>query len=268
MFTDHLSDQELMAALDGELSTRRQAVVEGHVARCLACAARATDLARSAAAATAAVHDSDAGAEPLRVSRARLQAALAEAAGQRRAPWVAPLAAGRRAFPWLGAAAAVALAAVLMRVAGAPAPRPYQGLVMPEDGALPIAALTPGATRSLTPAELCARPLEDRPIPESVRATVLRNYRMERVSRDEYELDYLITPELGGATAAENLWPQRYATRTWNAYVKDQLEQLLPRLVCEGAISLEVAQRDMATNWIDAYKRYFRTDLPLSARAE
>jgi hypothetical protein len=50
--------------------------------------------------------------------------------------------------------------------------------------------------------------------------------------------------------------------------VKDQLEQLLPRLVCEGAISLEVAQRDMATNWIDAYKRYFRTDLPLSARAE
>jgi len=39
---------------------------------------------------------------------------------------------------------------------------------------------------------------------------------------DAYEVDYLITPELGGATDIRNLWP--YGDTVWNAHVKDQLE--------------------------------------------
>lgn len=90
---------------------------------------------------------------------------------------------------------------------------------------------------------------------------------MERVPTDEYELDYLITPELGGAPTLQNLLPQRYASRPWNAHVKDQLERLLPRLVCDGAISLQTAQGEIAVDWIAAYRKYLRTDVPLQTHA-
>lgn len=83
-----------------------------------------------------------------------------------------------------------------------------------------------------------------------------------------YELDALITPELGGTTAPENLWPQRYASPMWNARIKDQLERLLPELVCSQRLELAEAQREIATDWIAAYKRYFRTDTPLRAHLE
>jgi hypothetical protein len=35
-------------------------------------------------------------------------------------------------------------------------------------------------------------------------------------------------------------------------------------LVCGGNLELAEAQREIATNWIAAYKKYFRTDVPLS----
>jgi hypothetical protein len=130
---------------------------------------------------------------------------------------------------------------------------------------LPVAAFTPGAVHHTTAAELCAPQRRiDRVISSRVRLAVLRDYRMETVPPFEYELDYLITPELGGAPTRQNLWPERYASRVWNARVKDQLELLLPRLVCEGHLDLATAQRDMAGDWIAAYKKYFRTNVPLA----
>ena len=100
-------------------------------------------------------------------------------------------------------------------------------------GALPSSTLTPGATWNVSVAELCATGTRElRPIPLAVRQQVLRTYGMEHVPTDQYQLDYLITPELGGAPDARNLWPQRYGSRVWNAHVKDDLERLLPRMVC------------------------------------
>ena len=135
-------------------------------------------------------------------------------------------------------------------------------------GALPSSTLTPGATWNVSVAELCATGTRElRPIPLAVRQQVLRNYGMENVPTDEYELDYLITPELGGAPDARNLWPQRYGSRVWNAHVKDDLERLLPRMVCNQEIRLETAQREIARDWIAAYRTYFKTDAPLQAEA-
>jgi hypothetical protein len=99
-------------------------------------------------------------------------------------------------------------------------------------------------------------------VPVSVRHVVLRNYGAAAISDRDFELDYLITPELGGATDAQNLWPERYTSATWNAHVKDDLEHLLHQLVCGGSVPLESAQRDISTNWIAAYKRYFHTNRP------
>jgi hypothetical protein len=35
-------------------------------------------------------------------------------------------------------------------------------------------------------------------------------------------------------------------------------------MVCDGSIDLEEAQREIAVNWIAAYKKYFHTDQPLA----
>jgi hypothetical protein len=53
----------------------------------------------------------------------------------------------------------------------------------------------------------------------------------------------------------------------WNAGVKDQLEDLLPRLVCEGALDLRTAQREIAHDWVTAYRKHFRTSAPLRSPA-
>ncbi len=129
--------------------------------------------------------------------------------------------------------------------------------------ALPIATLTPGAVSPLTAAELCAGARPSRVVDEAVRQRVLHEYGMEQVSQEAYELDALITPELGGTTERANLWPQRYAAPVWNAYVKDALEQHLVQMVCTEQIDLAQAQREIATDWVAAYKRHFATDAPL-----
>ena len=68
---------------------------------------------------------------------------------------------------------------------------------------------------------------------------------------------------LGGSLDANNLWPQPYSAGVWNARVKDALEDRLRALVCEGKLDLATAQRDLAHDWIAAYKKYFRTGAPL-----
>ncbi len=72
-----------------------------------------------------------------------------------------------------------------------------------------------------------------------------------------YEEDHLISLEIGGAPKdPKNLWPEPYAG-TWGAKTKkDVLEVKLNRLVCHGTISLDEAQRSIASDWISAYTTY------------
>jgi hypothetical protein len=70
------------------------------------------------------------------------------------------------------------------------------------------------------------------------------------------EVDHLIPLEIGGLTDIDNLWPQPYGTKPWNANVKDRLENRLHRLVCSDVLTLGEAQHVIATDWIAAYKRY------------
>ena len=68
-------------------------------------------------------------------------------------------------------------------------------------------------------------------------------------------MDHLIALELGGSNRLKNLWPEPYDI-TWNAHVKDRLENRLHKLVCTGQLDLATAQTAIATDWIGAYKRY------------
>lgn len=196
----------------------------------------------------------------LPIGRARLAARLEAEAERLNRRWLPPLA------PGVVAAAALVIVTIgvvsLWRTGNASSNR--AGVAI-EAGALPVPALTPGATVDIDVRDVCdetSRPVQ--PVGEAIRQAVLRNYGMESVPPDQYELDYLITPQLGGAPDPRNLWPQRYGHRVWNAGVKDQLEDLLPRLVCEGRVDLRAAQREIAADWVAAYRKYFRTTAPLA----
>jgi hypothetical protein len=74
------------------------------------------------------------------------------------------------------------------------------------------------------------------------------------------EIDHLISLELGGANDPDNLWPQQYDGKPWNAHVKDKLENTLHDLVCAGSMTLSQAQTAISTDWIAAFKTYVGED--------
>jgi hypothetical protein len=160
------------------------------------------------------------------------------------------------------AAAALAVVAIagLIALRWAARPNPYTIAVM-----VPNPSLTPGATVLLGRGDVCRESnANNKAVPVALRRRVFDEYGIHSAAPDAYEVDYLITPALGGADDIHNLWPQAYRAAVWNAQVKDALEDHLRDLVCDGQLDLATAQREIATNWIEAYKKYFHTDQPLT----
>ena len=124
--------------------------------------------------------------------------------------------------------------------------------------------LTPGRVLPVGVDEICGGGVTGLPpVAAQVPRQVFEAYGVDYRRAAEYELDFLITPELGGAPDPRNLWPQPYRAGVWNAYVKDELERELQDLVCRGTLDLATAQQELANDWIAAYKRRFNTDRPL-----
>ncbi len=74
----------------------------------------------------------------------------------------------------------------------------------------------------------------------------------------DYELDHLISLELGGnPTSEQNLWPEPYHTQVSGAEVgahqKDTVENYLHKQVCTGALTLAEAQHEVVTDWYAVY---------------
>jgi hypothetical protein len=134
------------------------------------------------------------------------------------------------------------------------------------DPVVPKSALTPGETRRVSIDDVCRGSSEgpadeSAAVPASVRQAVFQEYGIRGARVNAYEVDYLITPELGGANSIRNLWPQPYSA-VWNAHVKDELENRLHGMVCAGEVDLTTAQREISQDWIGAYKKYFHRDRP------
>ena len=130
------------------------------------------------------------------------------------------------------------------------------------DPVVPKSTLTPGETRNVSIDDVCRGSADETStVPASVRQAVFQEYGIRGARTSAYEVDYLITPELGGASSIRNLWPQPYST-VWNAHVKDELEARLHGMVCAGQVDLTTAQREISQDWIGAYKKYFHTDRP------
>jgi hypothetical protein len=262
IWTPHPSDEALLAAIDKELPQSRALEIDLHLASCEACR-RQRDRLESASTDLMAIADASGGETSQRTAqlRARLSTRLATMP-EPHATWLpASMTTTAALF-----AAVIGLAAVLWLRSGLLQRDSASASIEP--AARPIHAVTPGAVQPIDVAELCAGrvPVREAVTPE-IRQAILHDYQMETVRPDEYELDYLITPELGGSSDRRNLWPERYASRVWNARVKDDLERLLPSLVCQGTLDLATAQQDIATDWIAAYQKYFHTDRPVQTRA-
>jgi hypothetical protein len=116
--------------------------------------------------------------------------------------------------------------------------------------------LTPGAYFAVGKATICrvGYSASVRNVPASEKDAVYARYGTRRVAY-AYEVDHLVSLELGGSNAITNLWPEHYYL-PWGARTKDRLENRLHALVCSGSLSLASAQRQEAANWIAAYKRY------------
>jgi hypothetical protein len=117
-------------------------------------------------------------------------------------------------------------------------------------------AVSPAVTQSSIDSTICTdgytervRPPES--ITEPEKKASLAAYG-DALPLHDYEYDHLVPLELGGATNdPRNLWPEPGASPN----PKDSLEDRLRSMVCDGQLTLAVAQREIAVNWIAAYHR-------------
>ncbi|MGP0092184.1 MAG: HNH endonuclease [Xanthobacteraceae bacterium] len=74
------------------------------------------------------------------------------------------------------------------------------------------------------------------------------------------EIDHLIPLDLGGSNDLTNLWPHQFHGIEWNADRKDRLEAALHAEVCAEPpqMSVEQAQGEISTNWIESYRKHLR----------
>jgi hypothetical protein len=131
---------------------------------------------------------------------------------------------------------------------------------------LPDSAITPGAinpsvTQQNIQSTVCVRGYTKTIRPPAhftnkLKKRQIREYGYADRNPKHYEEDHLIALSIGGAPDdPRNLWPEPRNSE-WGAAKKDQLEFVLYKMVCADEISLAEAQHDMATNWIEAWKRY------------
>ncbi len=124
-------------------------------------------------------------------------------------------------------------------------------------GGLPDSACTPGAIfSSATVQEICKSGYASsvRNVPTSEKDQVYAEYGITHHSSGQYEVDHLVSLELGGSNDIANLWPEA-ASPTPGFHQKDQVENYLHNQVCSGAIALKEAQIEIATNWLAVYQR-------------
>jgi hypothetical protein len=258
----HLSDQQLLLDVEGELSPHDENMVRAHLHACWKCRVRRQEL-EHAIVDFVRVYQQDLVAKipPAAGPRALLKARIAQLAATEpnwRSEWFT-------VSRGLASVAAIfGLLAFGMFLVRSNAVRHSSSRVQAWVVSIPDSRLTPGATVLVSRTAVCAESnTKNKGVSAAVQRKVFEEYGISGVDPRAYEVDYLVTPALGGADDIRNLWPHSYAATAWNARVKDALEDRLRGMVCDGSLDLTEAQREIASNWIAAYKKYFHTDQPM-----
>jgi len=255
-----LSDQQLLLDLDGEISAHRQKPIRAHLQACWKCRARHQEL-ENAITDFVRVYQREFGElPPVAGPRGLLKERLARLSTQpvRSSIWI-PV--QHRLATAAAICGLVFLSVVFARLSVG---RKNNSSMRAGIVFIPDSRLTPGATLRLNQSAVCAQPnVNNKAVSASMQRKVFEEYGIAGADPGMYEVDYLITPALGGADDIHNLWPHSNSVTVWNSRVKDVLEDRLREMVCNGSLDLAEAQREIAENWIAAYKKYLHTDRPL-----
>lgn len=121
-------------------------------------------------------------------------------------------------------------------------------------GSLPDIACTPGAIFNVTKEQVCVKGYASsvRNVPQNEKDQVYLEYGITSHVTGQYEVDHLISLELGGSNDISNLWPEA-ANPTPGFHQKDVVENYLHQQVCLGKMSLSEAQRIIVNDWFSIY---------------
>jgi len=154
--------------------------------------------------------------------------------------------------------------------AGRPAAQPQWGqraktAGCAADGPFPDSACTPGdVLPQAAKAAICVSGYSSsvRNVPAHEKDAVYAAYGIASHTPGQYEVDHLVSLELGGSNDISNLWPEAAAPKP-GFHEKDEVENALHDQVCSGQIDLLTAQREIATDWLSVYDQIH--GLPSSA---
>lgn len=123
-------------------------------------------------------------------------------------------------------------------------------------GALPDPACTPGAVMTKDLDVVCHRGTrERRHVEASVHKLAFSEYGYAFPQpRGAFEVDHLVPLELGGDNTIENLWAEPAKPKP-GFHEKDKVENYLHKQVCSGAMTLDEAQKEIATDWVNVWMR-------------
>jgi hypothetical protein len=122
--------------------------------------------------------------------------------------------------------------------------------------ALSDPACTPGAIfPDATKDQICTSgySAQVRNVPQAEKDQAYAEYGILAHSPGQYEVDHLISLELGGSNDIANLWPEPAEPHP-GFHEKDKVENYLHSQVCSGALSLQDAQAEIANNWLQVYQ--------------
>ncbi len=122
--------------------------------------------------------------------------------------------------------------------------------------ALPDAQCTPGAIfPDATVEQICTAGYSSkvRNVSQSTKDDVYAEYGIASHQPGEYEVDHLVSLELGGSNDIANLWPEPADPRP-GFHEKDQVENYLHDQVCSGSMTLQQAQSIIAHDWLSVYQ--------------
>jgi hypothetical protein len=158
-----------------------------------------------------------------------------------------------------------------------PSPQaPHVRAPLPRPAYLPDPKLTPGVVLITDRNAICQSGYAKRAraVSESAKRDVFKRYGITVHRSGEYEVDHLVSLELGGSNTSDpkspdylkNLFPEPYSLvidgRQMGAREKDRAEDATHRAVCAGKIGLKEAQKQIAADWTVLYRRFVAPEFP------
>ncbi|GER91396.1 hypothetical protein KDW_55580 [Dictyobacter vulcani] len=147
--------------------------------------------------------------------------------------------------------------------------QPFQSYIEPDwghqtqtsgcqiEGSLQDSACTPGAIfPQITAKDICTPGYASsvRNVSQPLKRKIYASYGIKKRLPGQYEIDHLVSLQLGGSNDISNLWPE--PDKPLPGYrQKNQVENYLHDQVCAGKISLREAQSEIAINWLQYYSQ-------------